>query len=98
VADLCRLGPVTIGPDATGSIARALEAVLLAEVFPLIPAPGVAANRAGHGFAGGGSKPDPRDAWTIADLVAGDRSGVRSARTRFIHPHAPVDTLGVAAG
>lgn len=69
VAELRRLGLVTIGLDVTGSIASFLEAVLLADGFSLVHVPGIAVNRAAHGFAGGESKSDPRDARTIADLV-----------------------------
>ena len=69
VTELRRLGPVTIGLDVAGSIASFLEAVLLADGFNLVHVPGIAVNRAGHGFAGGESKSDPRDARTIADLV-----------------------------
>ncbi|MET4702525.1 transposase [Constrictibacter sp. MBR-5] len=69
VAELHRLGPVRIGLDVTGSIASFLEALLLADGFDLVHVPGLAVNRAGHGYVGGESKSDPRDARTIADLV-----------------------------
>lgn len=77
VAELRDLGgrPV-IGLDITGSLARFLEAVLLVEGFSLVHTPGIAVNRAGHGFAGGERKSDPRDARTIAELV----------RTRDLRP------------
>lgn len=54
---------------------------LLAEDFRLVHAPGIAVNRAGQGFAGGGRKSDPRDARTTADLV----------RTRDPRPIVPDD-------
>ena len=73
-----------IGLDVVGSIARFLEATLLAEGFALVHAPGIAVNRAGQGFAGGLAKSDPRDARTIAELV----------RTRSLRPILPDgDTL-----
>jgi transposase len=62
-------GEVVIGLDVVGSFARFLEAMLLAESFVLVHAPGIAVNRAGQGFAGGERKSDPRDARTIAELV-----------------------------
>jgi transposase len=69
-ADLRRLGGETvIGLDVTGSFARFLEAVLLAEGFALVHMPGLAVNRAARGFAGGERKSDPRDARVIAELV-----------------------------
>jgi transposase len=77
VAELRRLGgDVVIGLDVVGSFARLLEAVLLAEGFTLVHTPGIAVNRAGHGFSGGERKSDPRDARTIAELV----------RTRDLRP------------
>jgi transposase len=77
VAELRRLGgDVVIGLDVVGSFARFLEAVLLAEGFTLVHTPGIAVNRAGHGFSGGERKSDPRDARTIAELV----------RTRDLRP------------
>lgn len=87
VADLRGLGaePV-IGLDITGSLARFLEAVLLAEGFRLVHVPGIAVNRAGHGFAGGAAKSDPRDARTIAELV----------RTRDLRPILPDDETVIA--
>ena len=69
-ADLRGLGgDLTIGLDVTGSIASFLEAVLLAEGLALVHVPGIAVNRAAHGFTGGETKSDPRDARVIADLV-----------------------------
>ena len=68
--ELRRLGPdLVIGLDVTGSIAAFLEAVLLAEGLSLVHVPGIAVNRASHGFAGGETRSDPRDARVIADLV-----------------------------
>jgi transposase len=86
-AELHDLGrePV-IGLDITGSLARFLEAVLLAEGFRLVHVPGIAVNRAGQGFAGGERKSDPRDARTIADLV----------RTRDLRPILPDDETVIA--
>jgi transposase len=76
-AELRGLGPeLQIALDVTGSIASFLEAVLLAEGFTLVHVPGIAVNRAGHGFAGGERKSDPRDARTIAEL-ARTRTGLR---------------------
>jgi transposase len=68
-ADLRALAGVTIGLDVVGSIATFLEAVLLAEGLALVHVPGIAVNRASHGFAGGERKSDPRDARVIAELV-----------------------------
>lgn len=79
-------GNVVIGLDITGSLARFLEAVLLAEGLRLVHVPGIAVNRAGHGFAGGERKSDPRDAHTIADLV----------RTRSLRPILPDDETVIA--
>jgi transposase len=87
VAELRGLeGEVVIGVDVVGSFARFLEAMLLAEGFELVHAPGIAVNRAGQGFAGGERKSDPRDARTIADLV----------RTRDLRRILPDDDTLVA--
>lgn len=87
VADLRALeGELVLGTDVVGSFARFLEAVLLAEGFVLVHAPGIAVNRAGQGFAGGERKSDPRDARTIAELV----------RTRDLRPVLPDDDTRVA--
>ncbi|AFL51732.1 transposase [Sinorhizobium fredii] len=87
VRELVALGDdVVIGLDITGSLARFLEAVLLAEGLRLVHVPGIAVNRAGHGFAGGERKSDPRDAHTIADLV----------RTRSLRPILPDDETVIA--
>ena len=87
VAELGRLdGEVVIGIDVVGSLARFLEAVLLAEVFALVHTPRIAVNRAGQGFAGGERKSDPKDARTIAELV----------RTRDLRPIQPDDDTRVA--
>jgi transposase len=79
-------GDLVIGLDVVGSFARFIEAVLLAEGFALVHAPGIAVNRAGQGFAGGERKSDPRDARTIAELV----------RTRDLRPITPSDECAVA--
>ena len=87
IADLHALdGEVVIGIDVVGSFARFLEAMLLAEGFALVHAPGIAVNRAGQGFAGGERKSDPRDARTIAELV----------RTRDLRPVLADDDTRVA--
>ena len=87
VADLRGLdGDLVIGLDITGSLARFLEAILLAEGLRLVHVPGIAVNRAGQGFAGGERKSDPRDARTIADLV----------RTRPLRPILPDDETVIA--
>ncbi len=76
-------GEVVIGLDVVGSFARFLEAMLLAEGFELVHAPGIAVNRAGQGFAGGERKSDPRDARTIAELVrTRDLRRIRPTTTR----------------
>ena len=67
---------VVVALDVTGSIATFLEAVLASEGLALVHVPGIAVNRAGHGYAGGEGKSDPRDARTIADL-ARTRPGLR---------------------
>ena len=87
VADLRGLGgEVLVGLDITGSLARFLEAILLAEGLRLVHVPGIAVNRAGQGFAGGERKSDPRDARTIAELV----------RTRDLRPILPDDETVIA--
>ena len=87
VAELRALGgEVVIGLDITGSLARFLEAILLAEGLRLVHVPGIAVNRAGQGFAGGERKSDPRDARTIADLV----------RTRPLRPILPDEEIVIA--
>lgn len=87
VADLRGLGgEVVVGLDITGSLARFLEAILLAEGLRLVHAPGIAVNRAGQGFSGGERKSDPRDAHTIAELV----------RTRDLRPILPDDETAIA--
>lgn len=86
-ADLRGLGgEIVIGLDITGSLARFLEAILLAEGLRLVHVPGIAVNRAGQGFAGGERKSDPRDARTIAELV----------RTRDLRPILPDDETVIA--
>lgn len=78
--DLRRLGPdLVVGLDVAGSIASFLEAVLIAEGLDLVHVPGIAVNRAAHGYAGGERKSDPQDARVIADLVR-TRAGLRPIR------------------
>ncbi|AFL49702.1 hypothetical protein ABIE78_004526 [Sinorhizobium fredii] len=87
VADLRGLGgEVVVGLDITGSLARFLEAILLAEGLRLVHVPGIAVNRAGQGFSGGERKSDPRDVHTIAELV----------RTRDLRPILPDDETAIA--
>lgn len=87
IADLRGLGgEIVVGLDITGSLARFLEAIFLAEGLRLVHAPGIAVNRAGQGFAGGERKSDPRDAHTIAELV----------RTRDLRPILPDDETVIA--
>lgn len=62
-------GPVVVGLDVDGSIATFLQAVLLADGLALVHVPGLAVNRAAHGYSGGERKSDPQDARVIADLV-----------------------------
>lgn len=73
-------GPVQVGLDVDGSIATFLQALLLADGIALVHVPGLAVNRAAHGYAGGERKSDPQDARVIADLVR-TRDGLRP-----IHP------------
>jgi len=76
-ADLGELDDeVVVALDVTGSIATFLEAVLASEGLALVHVPGIAVNRAGQGYAGGGGRSGPRDARTIADL-ARTRPGLR---------------------
>ena len=62
-------GPVVGGLDIDGSLAAFLQAVLLAEGIALVHVPGLAVNRAAHGYTGGERKSDPQDARVIADLT-----------------------------
>lgn len=71
--------PVLVGLDVDGSIAAFLQAVLLADGLALVHVPGLAVNRAAHGYAGGERKSDPQDARVIADLVR-TRPGLRPIR------------------
>lgn len=71
--------PVQVGLDVDGSIATFLQAVLLADGLALVHVPGLAVNRAAHGYAGGERKSDPQDARVIADLVR-TRDGLRPIR------------------
>ena len=72
-------GPVQVGLDVDGSIATFLQALLLAAGLTLVHVPGLAVNRAAHGYAGGERKSDPQDARVIADLVR-TRDGLRPIR------------------
>jgi len=71
--------PVQVGLDVDGSIATFLQALLLADGVALVHVPGLAVNRAAHGYAGGERKSDPQDARVIADLVP-TRDGLRPIR------------------
>lgn len=71
--------PVQVGLDVDGSIATFLQALLLADDLALVHVPGLAVNRAAHGYAGGERKSDPQDARVIADLVR-TRDGLRPIR------------------
>ena len=71
--------PVQVGLDVDGSIATFLQALLLADGMALVHVPGLAVNRAAHGYAGGERKSDPQDARVIADLVR-TRPGLRPIR------------------
>ena len=72
-------GPMQVGLDVDGSIATFLQALLLADGVGLVHVPGLAVNRAAHGYAGGERKSDPQDARVIADLVR-TRDGLRPIR------------------
>lgn len=72
-------GPVQVGLDVNGSIATFLQALLLADGIALVHVPGLAVNRAAHGYAGGERKSDPQDAQVIVDLVR-TRDGLRPIR------------------
>ena len=72
-------GPVQVGLDVDGSIATFMQALLLADSIALVHVPGLAVNRAAHGYAGGERKTDPQDARVIADLVR-TRDGLRPIR------------------
>ena len=72
-------GPVQVGLDVNGSIATFLQALLLADDVALVHVPGLAVNRAAHGYAGGERKSAPQDARVIADLVR-TRDGLRPIR------------------
>lgn len=71
--------PVTIGLDVDGSVATFLQGVLPADGLALAHVPGLAVNRAAHGYVGGKRKSDPGDARVIADLVR-TREGLRPIR------------------
>lgn len=62
-------GELAIGLDVMGSIARFLEAALIAADLKLVHVPGMAVNRARDGFANSEAKSDPKDARVIAEQV-----------------------------
>ena len=63
------VGPVTIGIDVLGGIARLLEVMVLQAGLNLVHVPGLAVKTARRATRGGEHKSDPRDARVIADLV-----------------------------
>jgi transposase len=62
-------GPVTVGIDVLGGIARLVEVMLLQAGLDLVHVPGLAVKTARRATRGGEHKSDPRDARVIADLV-----------------------------
>jgi Transposase len=62
-------GPVTVGLDVLGGIARLVEVMLLQAGLDLVHVPGLAVKTARRATRGGEHKSDPRDARVIADLV-----------------------------
>jgi transposase len=62
-------GPVTIGIDVLGGIARLVEVMVLQAGLDLVHVPGLAVKTARRATRGGEHKSDPRDARVIADLV-----------------------------
>jgi transposase len=62
-------GPVTVGVDVLGGIARLVEVMLLRAGLDLVHVPGLAVKTARRATRGGEHKSDPRDARVIADLV-----------------------------
>jgi transposase len=65
------VGPVTVGIDVLGGIARLLEVMVLQADLDLVHVPGLAVKTARRATRGGEHKSDPRDARVIADLVRG---------------------------
>jgi transposase len=62
-------GPVTVGLDVLGGIARLVEVMALQAGLDLVHVPGLAVKTARRATRGGEHKSDPRDARVIADLV-----------------------------
>jgi transposase len=62
-------GPVTVGLDVLGGIARLVEVMVLQAGLDLVHVPGLAVKTARRATRGGAHKSDPRDARVIADLV-----------------------------
>ena len=62
-------GPVTVGIDVLGGIARLVEVMLLQAGLVLVHVPGLAVKTTRRATRGGEHKSDPRDARVIADLV-----------------------------
>jgi transposase len=62
-------GPVTVGIDVLGGIARLVEVMVLQAGLDLVHVPGLAVKTARRATRGGEHKSDPRDARVIADLV-----------------------------
>lgn len=62
-------GPVTVGIDVLGGIARLVEVMLLQAGLAVVHVPGLAVKTARRATRGGEHKSDPRDARVIADLV-----------------------------
>jgi transposase len=62
-------GPVMVGIDVLGGIARLVEVMLLQAGLDLVHVPGLAVKTARRATRGGEHKSDPRDARVIADLV-----------------------------
>jgi transposase len=78
-------GQLRVGIDVLGGIAALLSAMLLEAGIELVHVSGLAVNRARQGTAGGENKSDPRDAATIAELVA------RRRDLRVIEAEAELD-------
>jgi transposase len=71
--------------DMLGGMASLVCAMFAEAGLPLVHTPGLAANRARHGFRGGERKSDPKDAAVIAEL-ARTRPGLRA-----LGPPDPLD-------
>jgi transposase len=68
-ATAAKHGPVTVGIDVLGGIARLVEVMMLQAGLDLVHVPGLAVKTARRATRGGEHKSDPRDARVIADLV-----------------------------